>query len=398
MEEEPAAALRPTDAGRDGASAENDLRGSEEPRVVVTSSPQPDGAMIRAWDRLVDGVPGSDVAQLSAWANVRSQAEFRPLYLLAWCADRLVGGAMVLRRRLPAVGAVGYVSGGPVLAPEAPRAAAVRAVSAALAELGRRELAGLFVQPPEGANDVSHQLRQLGFRPSSAGFAPVASLRIDLTGDLADLRAAMTSGTRRAVRGSAKRGVTIRIGDQRDVPVLAGLLARTAAHQRFDPLPLSYLHTVYQELAPAHVLVIVAELDGHPVAADLLTGCGGVLRLRLGGTERTGAARKSGAAAAVLWRALQWGKENGYHTLDAGGIRPDAVDTILAGEPDLAARLTGPDYFKASFGGQPFHCTSQVELISSPVVRIGYDLARRSKPGSRALAAAQRLMRTGANR
>jgi hypothetical protein len=54
-------------------------------------------------------VPGSDVNQLSAWADVRRAAGFEPLYVLVRRGAELVGGALVMGRRLPLVGEVGYV-------------------------------------------------------------------------------------------------------------------------------------------------------------------------------------------------------------------------------------------------------------------------------------------------
>ncbi|MGH3804160.1 MAG: GNAT family N-acetyltransferase, partial [Pseudonocardiaceae bacterium] len=175
--------------------------------VSVTSSNRPDPDTIRAWDHLVSHTPHSDVAQLSAWSAVRRQAGFVPRYVLARRAGRLVGGALVLQRRLPVLGALGYVPNGPVIAPGAGRSAVAHAVSTALADLGHRHLSGLFVQPPDRADDISDHLLRLGFRPSVAGIAPAASIRIDLTRDVEDLRNGLTSSNRRRTRTWADRGI-----------------------------------------------------------------------------------------------------------------------------------------------------------------------------------------------
>lgn len=364
--------------------------------VSATVFAQPDPDTIRGWDRLVADTPYSDVAQLSAWSNVRRQAGFLPLYVLARRAGRLVGGALVLQRRLPVLGVVGYLPYGPVIAAGDARPAMVHAVSAALAGLAHQHLGCLFVQPPAGADDVSDQLATLGFRPSVAGIAPGSSIRIDVTRDVEDIRNAMTKTNRRSTRNAAERGVAVRIGDGRDLPVVADLLACTAAHQHFDPLSLDYLATLYRELTPGeHVTVFIAELDGVPVAMELFTGCGGVLKSRLTGTQRHGPARQSGAAVALKWRAILWAKANGYHTVDFGGLAAESVDTIRAGGADLASRLAGPDFFKASFGGQPFRYPTAMELISSPVLRIGYDVSRRSAAAGLLVARVKRLMRSG---
>lgn len=371
-------------------------RSPRQDAVSVTLYTEPDPDTIHAWDHLVRDTPSSDVTQLSAWSSVRRQAGFLPLYLLARHGGRLVGGALVLQRQVPLLGLVGYLPYGPVIAAGEARAATVSALSAALAHLGHRHLGSLFVQPPEGGDDVSDQLLARGFRRSTAGIAPQTSIRVDLNRDVEELRNRLTKTNRRSIRSSAARGVTVRIGCERDLPVVADLLARTAAHQHFDPPSLEYLATLYRELHPGdHVKVCIAELGGVPAAAELFTGCGGVLKSRLTGMQRCGPARKSGAVAAIDWHAILWAKANGYHTFDFGGLAADAVDTIRAGGGNLASRLAGPDFFKASFGGQPFRYPIPVELISSPLVRVGYDLARRSPAGSRLVETVKRALRAG---
>jgi lipid II:glycine glycyltransferase (peptidoglycan interpeptide bridge formation enzyme) len=367
--------------------------------VSVTLVTRPDLDTIRAWDYLVSHTPGSDVAQLSAWSAVREKAGFVPRYVLARRAGQLVGGALILQRRLSVLGVLGYVPNGPVIGPGAGRGAVADGVITAVAEFGRRQLSGLFVQPPEGANDISDRLLRLGFRPSVAGIAPAASIRIDLTRDVEDIREGLSSSNRRRARTWADRGVAVRLGSEIDLPLVAALLARTAAHQKFDPLSLDYLRTLYRELDRGdHVKVFIAELDGVPVAAELFTGCGGVLTSRLAGMRRDEPVKKSGAAAAVVWNAILWAKTNGYFTFDFGGIPVEAVATIRDGDVGLSSVLKGSEVFKASFGGQPVRYPPAVELLSSPLLRTVYDLSRRSAVGGKAVAMAKRLMRGGGSR
>ncbi|MCA1694175.1 MAG: GNAT family N-acetyltransferase, partial [Actinobacteria bacterium] len=138
--------------------------------------------MLRTWDRLVDSTAGTDVTQLTAWARLRGRVGYSPLYLLAFHAGELVGGAQILHRRVPLLGSVGYLPYGPVIATAAAdRNEICRVLGGGLAALGRRRLRMLFVQPPEGADDLSRELLRRGFRASSAGIAPSGSIRIDLT-------------------------------------------------------------------------------------------------------------------------------------------------------------------------------------------------------------------------
>lgn len=379
-------------SGRENNRRGGGLRSRSRQRTVsVALYTQPAPHLIRAWDRLVSDSPGSDVTQLSGWSNLRRDVGFLPLYLLAQHDGRLVGGAVVLQRHLPVLGVVGYLPYGPVIAESAPRAAVTRALSAELADLGHRQLGSLFVQPPEGAADVSDQLLDRGFRPSTAGIAPEASIRIDLTRDLEDIRNGLAKSNRRRTHTWAERGVTVRLGHRGDLPMVAALLARTAVHQKFDPMSLQYIRTLYEELTPA-AHVFVAELDGAAVAAELFTACGGVLKSRLTGMLRSGPARKSGVSAAIIWNAIVWAKAKGYHSFDFGGIPGDKVDAV---RDDATSLLSGPTAFKASFGGRPFRYPVPVELISSPLVRVGYDLARRYPAGGKVVARAKRMMRGG---
>lgn len=365
--------------------------------VMLVTRPDPD--TIGVWDHLVCHSPGSDVAQLSAWSAVRGQVGFVSRYLLARRAGRLVGGALVLGRQLPVLGVVGYVPNGPAIAPGAGRGAVAEAVSGALAVLAHRHLSGLFVQPPEGAQDISEHLVRHGFRPSVAGIAPAASIRIDLTRDIEDIREGLSSSNRRRTRTWADRGVTVRLGCEADLPLVADLLAHTAVHQHFDPPSLDHLRSLYRELDRGdHVRVFIAEVGGVPAVAELFTGCAGVLTSRLTGMRRCEAVNKSGARVAVIWHALCWAKINGYDTFDFGGIPVDAVDTIRDAEPGYTSRLSGPAVFKASFGGQPFHYPPAVELLSSRLLRTSYDLSHHSAIGGKAIAMAKRLMRGGARR
>jgi lipid II:glycine glycyltransferase (peptidoglycan interpeptide bridge formation enzyme) len=354
---------------------------------------------------IIAGVPAEttavdrSAARLSAWAQVRGQCGFLPCYLLARRSGRVAGGALVLRRPLPILGVLGYLPNGPVIEPGAGRAVVADALCTALADLATSQLTAVFVQPPQDAHDISERLLRRGFRRSQAGIAPAASIKIDLAREMEDIRDGLSASNRRRIRTWAVRGVTVGAGDERDLLLLATLFSCTAAYQHFDAPSLDYLRTLYRALDPGgHVAVFIAELNGEPVAAELFTGCGGVLRSRFAGMQRNDATKKSGAAAAIIWHAIGWAKTNRYHSLDLGGIPVETVDLIRARAPGFTSQLSGSVVFKASFGGQPYRYPPAVELLSSRLLRTGYDLLRRSHIGSKAVASVARLMRSGGRR
>jgi lipid II:glycine glycyltransferase (peptidoglycan interpeptide bridge formation enzyme) len=367
--------------------------------VGITASTQPDPAVLREWDTLVEQTPGSDVAQLSSWASIRRESGFDPLYVFGQDDDRLVGGALVLERRLPMIGRIGYVSNGPVVSPAAPRGPVVDQLCAAMERLARGRLRALFVQPPADAWDVSAALRRRGFRQSESGIAPAASIRVDLRRDIEDLRRGLTKANRRRTRHWAERGVRVRMGSRDDIPVVADLVGCSAEHHDFEPLSSDYIENLHRELdAEQHAAVFVADIDGSPAAALLCTRCGGVVKQRLSGMERSERARRDGVSAATVWRAMEWAKANGYHTYDFGGISARAADALLGGEPEPSAHLKGAERFKTSFGGEVFRYPEQVELISSPLLRLAYDISRRSRAGGRLVEMLKRTLRGGRSR
>jgi lipid II:glycine glycyltransferase (peptidoglycan interpeptide bridge formation enzyme) len=394
-----ARSLRGLVRGRRPSGSERDGTGDLDPAVVVTVSSEPGPSVLREWDRFVDTVSGSDVAQLSAWARIREGAGFRPLYLLARLDGQLVGGALVLERRLLVVGRIGYVSNGPLVSPAAPRQLVVDSLLPAVEALARTRLRALFVQPPVDSRDVSAGLRERGFRHSAAGIAPAASIRVDLRRDIEDLRGRLTKANRRRTRQWAQRGVAVRQASSDDAGLLADLLARTAEYQQFEPLSLDYIQTLYRELdADRHAAAFVAELEGAPAAALLCTRCDGTVKQRISGMVRSEDARKGGVSAATVWHAMLWAKSHGYDTYDFGGLRVDAARLLLAGDGEPGAELTGAEQFKTSFGGEVFLYPEQVELISSPLLRLAYDVSRRTRIGGRVIKVGKQALRGGARR
>ncbi|MDT0353583.1 lipid II:glycine glycyltransferase FemX [Pseudonocardia charpentierae] len=359
----------------------------------------PGRTVLNEWDALVERTPGTDVTQLSAWARVRASAGFSSLYIHAHRDGKLVGGAHLLHRRLPVVGRVGYVSYGPVVDHsdgdgdgDGDGDAVRTAIADALRALGPCQLRMIFVQPPEGADAVSADLLTRGFRPSSAGIAPVGSIRIDLTEDLAQIRSRFGRRLRSWPHRWEGRGVTVSVGGEQDLPLLARLMTQSAQRQGFTPPPLAYLQTLYRELAAGgNVALFVGYVHGRPVAADLVTVCGSMIRGRFAGFDRRGEAAQLSVPAAIRWEIIQWGKARGLRWLDFGGLSDATLDALLSG--GSGAAVSSCDQPKLTFGGTPYRYPSAVELVTPIALRLAYDLARSSPRGRRALQRVQVALR-----
>jgi hypothetical protein len=369
--------------------------GHGEATVSTVACVDTDPNVLRSWDLLVDSTAGSDVTQLTAWARLRGRVGYESLYLLAFQAGELVGGAQIMYRRVPMLGSVGYLPYGPVISTAAAdRTGICRGLASGLEALGRHRLRMLFVQPPEGADDLSHELLRRGFRTSSAGIAPAGSIRIDLTATEDEIRRRFARRLRPWPKKWAARGVTVRIGGGGDIPLLATLMTHSARHQDYQPLPVDYIEAMYSELAATgQAVLFVGEVGGEPVAADLVTRCGAMVRGRLAGFDRTGEAGRLSVPAAIRWEIIRWAKAHGYQWYDFGGLHEEALQALLAGECRHSDSWPSSDQAKVAFGGSAYRYPNAVEMISSAPVRTAYDLSRRWAGGRRLVARATRRFR-----
>jgi Acetyltransferase (GNAT) domain len=361
--------------------------------VSVFLSGRPDVDAVRNWDELVERTPGTDVTQLSAWARVRAMWNFSPMYLFAHHDGELVGGAQILSRRVPVVGGVGYLPYGPLIDPIVDdRSSIRRALVQGLRRLCRKPLGMLFVQPPEGAEDVSADLLVHGFRLSSADIAPAGSIRIDLAEDLDSIRSRFGKTLRRWSSKWEAHGVTVHLGGERDVPLLAAMVAQTAERHGFTAPPQEYLAALYRELsATDNAALFVGRVRGVPVAADLVTVCGGMIRGRLAGFDRFSEAARLCMPAAIRWEIIKWGKERGHRWMDFGGLSAATLDALIDGR--RPRDLPSADQPKLTFGGTPFRYPPAVELLAPAPLRVVYDVARQMPLGRQAIMGVQRALR-----
>lgn len=364
----------------------------------MTVSADPGAQRLREWDDLVRDYPSSDVAQLSGWARTRAVVGIEAVYVLALRDGELVGGAQVLVRRLPGLGRAGYVPYGPLVRPSAEEPVAVHeALADGLAGLARGRLRMIFVQPPLGNEAGSEVMLRKGFRLSDAGIAPACSSRVDLTVDEARLKKNLSRRLRTWTNRWESAGITVRMGNEHDLPVLARLLQATGEHQGFEAFSVQYFESMHRELGPAgNLAVFVGEAAGEPVAMVVATVCGGMATARLVGFDRASPAASMQVPAAVNWTAMRWAKDNGCRWYDFGGLHESTMQRFESGEPVDIQSLHGPDQYKLRFGGRHYRYPPAVELIGSPVIRAAYDLARRSQAGRSLVTRAKRMARTGA--
>ncbi|MFN8077908.1 MAG: peptidoglycan bridge formation glycyltransferase FemA/FemB family protein, partial [Kineosporiaceae bacterium] len=355
--------------------------------------------------------------QTPAWAAVK--AGWRPEHL-AWTDERgdVVGTALVLHRSVPGTRrSLAYLPEGPDLpwrdvavapaawldplvehlreggafavriGPRVPvRRWTARTAKAGLADPAAKRFADLPADAFEtlGLGLVA-ALREHGWSRPDGGNAfgsgqPRLSVEIPLAGRDADaVLAGMNTQWRRAVRASAKAGVTCREGGRDELATFCALYRETAARDGFTPRPDSYFTRMWDAMREGpgaaqlrlHLAeaTVVAE-DGTPtgdveVLAAALTVDVGQRRWYSYGAS-TGRRRQVQASTALQWHMLTSGLERGAHVHDLRGI----ADTLDPEHPQ-----GGLLRFKLGTGGDVVEYAGEWELVLSrptaAAVRLG---------------------------
>ena len=289
------------------------------------------------WNDFLERMPAGHHTQTSLWARAKAAVGWKTVRLIAIRGGRIVGGAQMLVRPVPLIGAVGYVPKGPVYAPGGPRGLA----EVVLRELHRLAwadgLCGLVVQPPNDGHALSEHLVDSGFSPGQIqSTPPTATTLLDLSQDLETiLRQRRPSD---ALQHSPR--VAARYGDPRGDGSRCPRLSPHAGRLRatpglFEPEPAAYIAELYRLLAPRGWLkLFIAEYQGEPVSAALALCFRDTAFYKRGGWS--GLHGKPRPNEALQWEMIRWAKSEGYRYYDFEGIDRPVAEAVFKG-------ISGPD-------------------------------------------------------
>lgn len=303
-----------------------------------------------AWDALVEGTPGGDLAQTTLWAASRRQLGFRCYRIAVMASDRkLVGGCMLYAKRVMRGVWLGSIPRGPLVFADWANAP-LMLVREAIALACRHGIWFLGAQPPEGGTSVDAALVATGFRLGVPSIAPEATLRLDLRLTDDELLAAMSSMRRRNIRKALRAQFEVR--EDPDIELFHRLHSLTAARQGFAPIGLRNLRAQWNALAPGgHCAALVVRHRDSPIAGLWLTRFAGTVTFKLAGWDAANA--PANANEALHWAAIQWARQSGAHTYDLGGFDRRSAERIIGNMRLDEGFQQTPSYFKMGFGGAP---------------------------------------------
>ena len=346
------------------------------------------------WNSMITKLPGPHFLQTYEWGQVKAKYGWSPLYAV-WDADgnlrvedepgllstfhSPLAAALILKRQILNKGfakrlSVLYSPKGPVLdwSNESLRNRTLNELQVFAKKQGAIFLkvdpdvvlgTGTQGSQDDGINksglEIVAELKQRGWRYSSDQIQFRNTVLIDLTFSEEEMLARMKQKTRYNVRLAEKKGVTLRIGTQGDLPVLYKLYAETSVRDGFVIRDEGYYQTVWRTFmsnAPASLSFLqspissfqfpfaeplIAEVDSQPVAAIFVFYFAGRAYYVYGMSRSEH--REKMPAYLLQWEAMKRAKSMGCTVYDLWGA-PEVFD-----ESDP---MWGVYRFKEGLGGQ----------------------------------------------
>jgi peptidoglycan pentaglycine glycine transferase (the first glycine) len=326
------------------------MRISAEDELVVCR----DGKEAVIWDEFLSALPEAHIEQTVAWGELKRTYGWNPLWIWVRRGSRLLGGAMLLTRRLGHFMSVGYVERGPVWDRAELYSAELvnRAVCDTASSLGATYL---VIVPPYSADASMPLFQSLEFRPKPELLPPTgvgrATLLIDLSESIEKLFAGLSMTKRQNIRKALRKGGRVRIGDGVDADTVRDLMWAGCQRRNVKPSPpqLDFFDNLWRLMNPfGGVKFFLAEIDGKPVASAVVLVYHG--RMQLYRVGWTGTHAEWHPNDLLHWEMLRWGHENGCHTFDFMHIKPQHARALLNGEK-VKDSFSGITEFKTGFGG-----------------------------------------------
>jgi len=332
------------------------MRSAPSTRNVSSFTPVTSAA---SWRGILAALPEAHPLQSWTWGEFKSRWGWTAVPVHLAIPNKLgvtsQAAALVLKRRLAGLPfSMLYVPRGPVL--DYSNGSLRRVVLAELEQLSRKERAIFIKIDPEVVKSwgleperLSHiggrfteELRQRGWRYSNEQIQFRNTVELSLQRPDEDLLSNMKQKTRYNIRLADRKGVSIRIGNQLDFPVIANMYRQTAARDGFAVRTADYYLDIWDAFFQAGIAQpLLAEFQGEAIAAVILVRSQNRVIYMYGAS--TDKERKRMPNHLLQWEAIRWARSQGASTYDFWGAPDEFIESD---------QLWGVWRFKAGFGGQ----------------------------------------------
>jgi lipid II:glycine glycyltransferase (peptidoglycan interpeptide bridge formation enzyme) len=334
-----------------------------------------------SWNQIISNLPDPHFLQTYEWGQVKAKYGWVPYYAVwtekqfsvishqslvtnNWSlpTDHCVAAALILKRTAFRRFSIFYAPKGPLmdwtneslrkrvlddLQSFANKQGAIFLKLDPDVVLGRGVPASVDEVTENSGQAVRSDLRRRGWVESSDQIQFCNTVIVDLSASEEDILMRMKQKTRYNVRLAEKKGVTVRVGKQEDLPALYKMYAETSVRDGFVIRNEEYYMTVWKLFMNAAVsgqpsaVPLIAEVDGEAVAAIFLFMFAG-RGYYVYGMSRN-AHREKMPTYLLQWAAMKHAKAHGCLTYDLWGA-PDVFD-----ESDA---MWGVYRFKEGLGGE----------------------------------------------
>jgi peptidoglycan pentaglycine glycine transferase (the first glycine) len=300
------------------------------------------------WDSFVQSVPRGDHLQSSPWAVFKASYGWSPIRISLKRDGQIIAGVQILRRRLFGILTIAHVLQGPVLSSH--ESGLLETMMQQLTQLIRTsKISYLVIQPACDCSAVD-VLEKNGFHTSEFLAGTRATLIIDLSYDMSALLKKMRRTTRNNIRIGHDQGIWIREGSETDLAFFHRLLEATGRRHKGVSESKEYYLGLWKDLGPSgHVKLLLAGYQAEILSGVLLVPYGNTVVMKAFGWR--GGERWLRPNELLIWTAIGWSKENGYHHFDLNGIAVSAALALLSGQSLPESEKSTTSRFKLGFGG-----------------------------------------------
>ncbi len=306
------------------------------------------------------------------WGEFKTKLGWKVYRIAVEKPGQILAGAQMLIKPLPlGLGSIAYIPRGPVggwLDEQIP--------THLLQELHRvaRGHRAIFlkIEPPLLNNPVTcHLLKDHHFRQSRYANQPRATLVIDSKQHLDDICKGIPRKTRYNIRYAAQKGVTVRAGNQEDLPVFYDLMRATGRRGKFSPRTRGYYDHEWQAFAKNQQVALFMAYYQDQLLAARAAFCFGNHAADIHACSST-EYKNLRPNYLLVWEAIKWAKAHGCHTYDLWGI-PDEVGQAVyeAKDPPVSNRtdgLWGVYQFKRGFSKNVVFYVGAYDYVYSPLL------------------------------
>jgi len=318
------------------------------------------------WREFVAQAPAGDVLQCMEWGALKTRTGWTPFALAVTDGDRLVTGALVLKRPAPLGRCLLYCPRGPIV--DFQDAAALDCLTEGLRQLGREHRALLVKVDPAVSDEASASaLRRAGFRRApgedrgfGGGVQPGAVMKTELLPDDEAMLARFKPKWRYNIRLAEKKGVTVTGETTReDLTRFYALLQETGSRDGFHVRDRHYFEALWDCLVePGLARLFVASHEGRPIAGALDFILGRQCWYVYGASSND--LRQLMPNHLLQWTMMRWARDQGCRVYDFRGVALD--------RPGVETPVDGLARFKAGFAAEYVEYVGEWDLPLSPLL------------------------------